>query len=110
MTFSLYSCHRLRATISKVQCGKNRQQKLFACGGCPGLPADPVGEIVQTVSPKEAEAEEIPTVTLKFSEPEDRELYRALKTVCSDLGYDIISLLHLACRGDFSKAAAKARG
>ncbi len=103
----LAPCHRLRAHISKNQCEINKKVPLFACTGCKGLPEPMVPASIGLPIVKE---QAVPTVLLRFSAPEDQELFQALERVCSDLGHDIISLLHLSCRGDISRAiSAKAR-
>lgn len=72
------------------------------------MPDQPSGTVVVTATPAEEAAAEVPAVTLRFEDPADRELYEVLRKVCHDLEYDIISLLHLACRGDLSgKATAR---
>lgn len=105
-SLQLAPCHRLRAHISKKQCEHNRSVPMFACVGCKGLP-EPIA-VASALSV--AEVLPPPTVVLRFTEPEDVELFRALQKVCSNLEHDILSLLHLSCRGDVSRAiSAKAR-
>ncbi|PWT78601.1 MAG: hypothetical protein C5B59_01410 [Bacteroidetes bacterium] len=109
MTLILYACHRLSASITREQCHRNRKT-CGACTGCPGLPEQPAGMMVQDSSPgEELAAAEIPSVTLRFESPEDRELFEVLERICSDLEYDIISLLHLACRNDLSRMKGMAK-
>lgn len=79
---------------------------MFACVGCKGLPAA-VAEPAEIPATEEPPP---PSVVLRFTEPEDKELFQALQKVCSNLEHDILSLLHLSCRGDISMAIrAKAR-
>lgn len=44
MTFQVYRCERLSASISERQCGINRSQHI-SCQGCPGLGAQVVMEV-----------------------------------------------------------------
>ncbi len=109
MTFQLFSCHRLLASISRGQCSKNRARGMGSCVGCAGLPSEPIGEVLLNASAHEEKAAaEIPTVVLRFEDTDDQELFHTLQRICSDLEYDIISLLHLACRGDLNKMNTEA--
>ncbi len=96
----LYVCGRLSATISERQCGINKKT-MEACKGCSGLYGVPEKTVVQADTP--------PTVTLRFESPEDRKVYELIKTVGSNIEYDMISLLHLALRLRVDKAPAADR-
>lgn len=50
----LFSCERLSARISKVQCERNRKGGVFACDKCPGLGAGSVVDVDLLVREKKS--------------------------------------------------------